>query len=579
MKNILISEEVDLLTNYLSPIKKHRLKPSKLKIDKNSDNLQMNIDINNAYNKFKEDIDTITKNFGKYDGEYKFEFLNNFCLKMKEVFFLYKNDLKKMVLKYNEKIKKQFEVLLKNFLKKKSEEFLENIFSNFENYFEDVFKLNYFDSQKVFMKKNLDRLNLELSIKIKNFKNFDFFNKLKKIKKKIKKLFDLTNNENNYQKNLHKETKMDKNFFKKFTEKNSQNLLTEIDINKKKQKNYIIKKKLKLPLTFFQIKNKISKIKTSKIKNFSKTSLMPIYHPLTSRSQKIKENSKKKIFSKKILTFTNHLISETITDFLIDKKDIITVSGDLSIRKTDLEKMEEKLEKKNIHENTISNVIFINSKVIATCSKDFTVIFWNLENFEKLDIFCYHKNWIRKIKKYDNFIFSCSDDKSFIIFNFFSKKIEKRILSEDNLPITNFVFSKKNKILVFGGKSIFFYNLKTNEIFLKKEIIHGNLFLRKMKKLKNDLFITIGENGIARIWDFHTGENFGNIFLKEKIYSFLEFKNYYIFGLKNKLWIYCPENWSFLEQIKTEGYVYNIKKYGDFAIFCENNKVFKLFLN
>ena len=110
-------------------------------------------------------------------------------------------------------------------------------------------------------------------------------------------------------------------------------------------------------------------------------------------------------------------------------------------------------------------------------------------------------------------------------------------------------------------------------------MIHGNLFLRKMKKLKNNLFITIGENGIARIWDFTSGENLQNIFLNEKIFSFLSFKNFFFFGLKNKIRIFDKDKWCFFEEVDVDGYIYKIKRFEDVIVFGEGNKVFQLFLN
>ena len=528
MKDFILTQEVELLKNYLSPIKKRK----SLKKKKACENFQTKININKIFNKFKKDIFLITENYGKYDGSKKFDLLNNFCLKIKEVFFLYKKDLKKLVLLENEKIKRKFENLLKNFLEKKSEEFFENIFGDFENYFDEVFKINYFDADQIFMKQNIDRLNLDLTKKMKKMDNFDFFYKLKKIDKKIQKLFFIKNNENNYYVNSDK-----KNFYLNFPKnsKKAKKILYEINLNES-QKSFRIKNKT---LNLSQIQNKIKTIKTSKIEKLSKISLTNRNPKIPKILTKLKNqnlnqiknlkkvelpknltNSKTSEFIKKILTFTNHLNSETITDFIILEKNIITVSGDLSLRKTNIKKMVEKLKKEKIHTKTISKIILINAKTIATCSKDFSINFWDIENFSKTESFLYHKNWIRKIKKYQNFLFSCSDDKNFIIFNFFSKKIEKKILSPDNLPITNFTFSKNRKILVFGGKSIFFFDIKKNEITKKKNMIHGNLFLRKMKKLKNNLFITIGENGIARIWDFTSGENLQNIFLNEKIFSF-----------------------------------------------------------
>ena len=92
----------------------------------------------------------------------------------------------------------------------------------------------------------------------------------------------------------------------------------------------------------------------------------------------------------------------------------------------------------------------MSSGIIATCSKDNTIILFNIKgnNYDILQTLNYHTSYVNKIIELKNkYLVSCSSDKSIIFY-----------LKDNNKYIKDYQISKKTPCY-------FIYEIKENEIF------------------------------------------------------------------------------------------------------------------
>jgi WD40 repeat protein len=155
------------------------------------------------------------------------------------------------------------------------------------------------------------------------------------------------------------------------------------------------------------------------------------------------------------------------------------------------------------HKGCICCIIQLRSGILASCSRDKTIILFNIKgvNYEIVQTLKYHTDSIRKIIELKNKILvSCSKDSSIIFYKKDNLEYKKDYSISADGPISSVVQTTDNEICYSLSNKICFYNLLEN----KNKSITSSLsitdsFRLWLTMISKELLLVPGQNKMSII--------------------------------------------------------------------------------